>query len=62
MAAFDPEKFKEFSEISADFYKKDILSYEGIISIYDTGEKGCILFHDLEKSRLILTIGGEEEL
>ena len=60
---FDPEKFKEFPEISPDFYKEeDILSHEGIISIYDTGEKGCILFHDLEQSRLVLTIGGEEEL
>ena len=60
---FDPEKLKEFSEISADFYKEEeSVSHEGIITIYDTGGKGCILFHDLEKSRLVLTIGGEEEV
>ena len=60
---FNPEKLKEFSEISADFYKgEEILSHEGIITIYDTGGEGCILFHDLEKSRLVLTIGGEEEV
>ena len=60
---FDPVKFKEFPEVSADLFDEgDTLGREGIITVYDTGEKGCILFHDLEQGRLVLTIGGEEAL
>ena len=60
---FDPEKLKTFPEISADLFREeDAKIYEGIITVYDTGETGCLLYHDLEEGRLVLTIGREEPL
>ncbi len=55
---FDPEKLRRFPEISDALFKPgEKACEEGIISVFDTGGKGCILFHDLEQGRLVLTTG-----
>ena len=55
---FAPERLEEFPEISADLFQGgEELDASRIVTVYDTEEKGCLLYHDLEQGRLVLVTG-----
>ena len=51
---FAPEKLEQFSDITPAFLSSDKGMPEGIVRIFSTEGKGCELYHDLEKERLVL--------
>ena len=49
---FMPEKLKDFEDVTTELVENE--SLHSIVRIYDTTEKGCELYNDLKKERLVL--------